>query len=262
MVSTSFSTVSGVPTRDLSGGPGQPPPLTRRFSWKYLAVAVSALLTFVAVAAALKSQSQTVEVVMALSDLEAGHRLTVQDVRVVTLPASSPVAPGVLRPAEIDGRMIVASRIPRDAPVVRSQIRFVAAPHHLRAMSVPVAVEHAAGGSLVDGDRVDVIDAAEQATYVVHNAEVLAVRRPSSAGLGESGGYALTLAVDANEALALAAAISGGRIEVVRSTGAVPIDPATLGPPPPRQRQPVNPSGAPNNRTSVTSTTTTRQQNP
>jgi Flp pilus assembly protein CpaB len=90
-------------------------------------------------------------------------------------------------------------------------------------MSVPVGVEHSVGGLVKPGDRVDVITVdGGIPMFVVAGVEVIAVADPSAGGLGQSGGHHLVLSVDADQALQLAAAISAGSIEVVRSTGAAP----------------------------------------
>jgi Flp pilus assembly protein CpaB len=90
-------------------------------------------------------------------------------------------------------------------------------------MSIPVEAAHAVGGALAVGDRLDVIQVDEggQARYVVSGAEVLAVNRPDSGVIGAAASSSsLTVAVDARQALRLAAAIRGQRFELVRSTGA------------------------------------------
>jgi Flp pilus assembly protein CpaB len=90
-------------------------------------------------------------------------------------------------------------------------------------MSIPVEAAHAVGGSLAAGDRVDVIQVGEdgQARYVVSGAQVLAANRPDSGVIGAAAGSSsITVAVDARQALKLAAAIRSQRFEIVRSTGA------------------------------------------
>jgi Flp pilus assembly protein CpaB len=90
-------------------------------------------------------------------------------------------------------------------------------------MSIPVDPSHAVEGALTAGDRLDVIEVDEggQARYVVSGVEVLAVNRPDSGVIGAAAGSSsLTVAVDARQALRLAAAIRGQRFELVRSTGA------------------------------------------
>jgi hypothetical protein len=65
------------------------------------------------------------------------------------------------------------------------------------------------------------VDEGGQASYVVTGAEVLAVDRPDGGVIGAAASSSsLTVAVDAKQALRLAAAIRSQRLEVVRSTGA------------------------------------------
>ncbi|WP_370324894.1 RcpC/CpaB family pilus assembly protein [Euzebya sp.] len=86
------------------------------------------------------------------------------------------------------------------------------------AMSLPVDPARAAGGLIVPGDVVDVIAGDdEEVDYVVTAVEVLDVREPGS-GVGQIGGsHAITVSVDADQALALAAALRAGDIDVVRA---------------------------------------------
>ena len=98
-------------------------------------------------------------------------------------------------------------------------------------MSLPIPAEHAVGGRLVAGDRVDVIAVRDgRATYLVTAAPVLAVPDGDArAGLGALRAFAVTLAVDDAEALRLAAALRTDDLEVIRSTGAPPVAAATSG---------------------------------
>ncbi|MGH8874645.1 MAG: SAF domain-containing protein, partial [Acidimicrobiia bacterium] len=160
-------------------------------------------------------------------------------VAAVDIPVGSTVAAGQLRLAEVDAAPDVLARLVSDlgslegqiavrpiaagALVARDDLRPAAAPLGLRAMSVPVPVEHAAGGELRAGDRVDVIQVVDGVPgYVVAGAEVLSVPDRQAGPLASTGGYFVVVAVDADTALALAAALDQGSIEVVRSTGAAP----------------------------------------
>jgi Flp pilus assembly protein CpaB len=98
----------------------------------------------------------------------------------------------------------------------------------LRSMSLPVDREHAAGGSLVAGDRVDVISVVDgEAGYVASDLEVTGVAEDSSGGIGAVSQYHIVLSVSADQALALAAALDSDSLEIVRSTGAETIDSVT-----------------------------------
>jgi Flp pilus assembly protein CpaB len=92
-------------------------------------------------------------------------------------------------------------------------------------MSIPVPVEHAAGGGLVPGDRVDVISVVDgSARFIAVDLEVLAISDNSSGPIGSTSDYHLVVGVSPSDALGLAQAISAGSLEVIRSTGAVPAD--------------------------------------
>lgn len=100
-----------------------------------------------------------------------------------------------------------------------------------RSMSLAVPVEHAAGGSLVPGDLVDVISVVDGAgAYVASGLEVLFVSESSSGGIGTVSSHHVVVSVDAEEALALAEALDSGSVEIVRATGAEAITGGVDGP--------------------------------
>ncbi|MGH8917247.1 MAG: RcpC/CpaB family pilus assembly protein, partial [Actinomycetes bacterium] len=153
--------------------------------------------------------------------------------RTATLPASSSLRGALVSPEKLRAdRWVATRRIAAGEPVVASALSRAAAPNGLRAMSVPISPDHAAGGELSVGDRVDVINAdGPQALYVVRNAEVIGVApKRGSAGFSSSstGQFYVTIAVEADPALRLAAAIRAGKLEVLRTTGA---DTAAVPPP-------------------------------
>jgi Flp pilus assembly protein CpaB len=96
----------------------------------------------------------------------------------------------------------------------------------LRSMSIPVAREHAAGGQLRPGDRVDVIDIVDgEAIYAVTGAEVVTVGTERTGTLdATTRSFHVVVAVDGDEALRLTAALADEQLEVVRSTGAAPVE--------------------------------------
>lgn len=167
-------------------------------------------------------------VAVAARDIAAGEAVAIGDLRFSEV-AASPRVLATLVPrkdlAALDGT-IATRGIVEGSPLLRADLVAPAAGGGQRAMSLPVEREHAVGGALRPGDRVDVIDGAE-GSYVVTDAEVLAVPSLSSGTLSGTGTYAITIAVDAQGALRLAAAIAGGKIEVVRSTGADVLPPPT-----------------------------------
>ncbi|MDP9388566.1 MAG: RcpC/CpaB family pilus assembly protein [Actinomycetota bacterium] len=172
-----------------------------------------------------------VRVAVAARDIPTGEAVGMGDLRFSEVVAS----PVLLRQLVPRGDLaalkdsIAARRIVEGSPLLRADLVAPAAGRQQRAMSLPVEREHAVGGALRPGDRVDVIDGAE-GSYVVTNAEVLAVPDLSTGTLSGTGDYAITIAVDAQAALRLAAAIAGGKVEVVRSTGADALPPPLAGP--------------------------------
>lgn len=200
-------------------------PLRTRLASGHLLMILAGALTFVLVASALRSRDATVEVAVAGTDVAPGAVVDVASTRTVTLPASSALREALISPAALGAeRWVATRRIAAGEPLLRSALAHAAAPGGLRAMSVPVSADHAAGGELQVGDRVDIISAdGPQAVYVVRNAEVIGVApRRGSAGLSSSstGAFYVTIAVEAEPALRVASAVRAGKIDVLRTTGA------------------------------------------
>lgn len=118
---------------------------------------------------------------------------------------------------------VLAERIEVGELLSVADIKHPRASDGLRAMSLPVPPERAAGGTLEIGDRVDVISVAGGASrYVAHDLEVLDVHTADGSALGIQGETAVTVAVDERAALELAAALEAGAVHVLRATGATP----------------------------------------
>lgn len=91
----------------------------------------------------------------------------------------------------------------------------------LRSMSLPVPVEHAAGGGLVAGDRVDVIAVTDGvAGFVATDLEVISVSDTGSGAIGTISSHHVVVNVRPEQALRLAEALAAGPVEIVRATGA------------------------------------------
>jgi Flp pilus assembly protein CpaB len=164
-------------------------------------------------------------VAVARERIEAADRVTSDMVRWVEVPADSPLAEGLVGEASLAGEPVATRPIDAGEPLTVRALATDLAGDGLRSMSVPAVREHAAGGGLRPGDRVDVIDVVDgEATYAVTGAEILAVGSESAGGLGASpGGFHVVVAVDDQEALRLAAALADEKLEVIRSTGATPV---------------------------------------
>jgi hypothetical protein len=86
------------------------------------------------------------------------------------------------------------------------------------------------GGELAVGDRVDVIGVDDDGPrYIATEVEVLDVPGSRAGTFGATDGFAVTLAVDDQQALALAGALAEGDLHVLRSTGAPEVTVERLG---------------------------------
>jgi Flp pilus assembly protein CpaB len=121
---------------------------------------------------------------------------------------------------QLDG-WIVGRSVAEGELIDRSIVIQPGAGDGLRTMSIPVTVEHAAGATLVVGDRVDVISiVGDEPSFVAVDLEVVGIAERAQGGLSGVGPYYVVVAVTSGDALALAQAIDVGSIEIVRSTGA------------------------------------------
>ena len=211
------ATVRTPPRRRLSG----------RFSSGHVVMVTAGLLAAVLNYAVLRAQDDTVTVAVPAQPLAAGDRFEPGGVRFAEVGVGDDTAGRLVTPAELadlDG-WIVATGVEAGDLLRRSDLRPPSAPDDRRAMSVPVPIDHAVGGELAPGDRVDVIAVRDgEAAYVLTGAEVLAVGSPApTRGLAVGGGFFVTLAVDETAALRIATALHGQGLEIVRSTGAPPM---------------------------------------
>lgn len=210
--------------------PGRRRPPWTRFSAAHGLMVGAGLVAFVLVAAALDQRGATVRVAVARSDIPAGAAVSPDQVRWSELPAGTELAGQLVSPRQLGrGGMVAIQAVAAGQPLLRRQLAPEEAVDGLRWLSIPVAREHAAGGALGTGDRVDVIDVVDGvARYVVTGAEVARVG-PGGGERGLTGGsreFHVVVRVDAEEALALSEALADGKLEVVRSTAATPTEAA------------------------------------
>ncbi|HEX4775645.1 MAG TPA: RcpC/CpaB family pilus assembly protein [Acidimicrobiia bacterium] len=185
-------------------------------------VAVSVLGGLRLVAAA----DHTVTVLAAARDLPADHVVTRGDVRVTRVRTDGAVLGSLVRddrPDALVGRVLVAP-VARDALIPSAAVG--RGPVHGREMTVPITPEHALGGAVRVGDRVDVLatfakggkDA--RTLTVVHDAQVVDTVRTKGI-LGDHAGdlSAVTLSVRPDDAVYLAFALHTAEVDVVRAGG-------------------------------------------
>ena len=170
------------------------------------------------------SADDTVGVYAVARDLPADHVLRAADLRVTELQAS---------PSVLDGLVAASSA----APVGRV-LRFPVAEGGLlpsatlgttasdgREITVPINAEHALGGALAPGDRVDVLGTFDKGTELAKTLTVAKAARVvdvvTSDGLfGQREGelQALTLSVAPDDVVVVAFAVRNGEVDVVRAT--------------------------------------------
>jgi Flp pilus assembly protein CpaB len=182
---------------------------------------------------AVQDRSAMTSIPVAASAIPAGSAVDAADTRLVQVHASDAVlANGLLGVSQLGEGWTAAVAVAPGQPIALSELTKPDASGEQGAMSIEVPVDHAAGGSIVPGDLVDVIAAngSGGAYYVAQGLRVLSVA-PSGSGGGVLGGgtgdYFVVVAVGKRTALKISAALgasasSGTGIEVVRSTGEVP----------------------------------------
>lgn len=208
------------PSRQPSRLPG------RRLSATHVLLAIVVILAFVLNMLVLQDRGDTTLVAVASRPLAAGSALADGDIRLIPVSASfegfeglvteeqvSGLTGNVLRSSFDEGELIRAAEIA--SPELRSGFR---------SMSIPIPIEHAVGGAIAVGDRVDVISVVDGASrYVAADLEVIGVSAGDGASIGISSSFHVVVAVNGEEALAIAGAIDSGALEIVRSTGAEPL---------------------------------------
>jgi Flp pilus assembly protein CpaB len=166
-------------------------------------------------------------VFVATADLEAGHVLTRADLTEAEVSAPDALIAGL----EQANRHAPVGRVLRTPVRAGAAIPVDALGSALpagRDVTIPVTSEHALGGEIRTGDRVDVYATFDKGTDVARTltvatgATVRGVTRSDGLfGQQQSGIAAITLAVDPDAAIAVAFAARNGELDVVRARGAL-----------------------------------------
>jgi Flp pilus assembly protein CpaB len=172
------------------------------------------------------SADRTVAVYAAARDLPADHVLTPGDLTTTRLNASAGVLERLVRAGAAAAPTRRVLRFPlREGELVATSALGTATGRG-REITVPIGPDHALGGALEPGDRVDILASFDKGTEtaktltVAARAQVTAVMH--SAGLfGQREGElsALTISVPANDVVLVAFAIRNGEIDIVRADG-------------------------------------------
>ncbi len=220
------TTVTGVRLRDGGGSAAPVGPSRRRthLSRGHVVMAIAGIVGVVLSFAVLRQREGANDVLVAAHEIRAGESVAAADFRSVRVTLTPALLTIVARSGDrhrLTGR-IAGATIAEGELVTRRVLRPRAAPHGLRAMSIPIDPARAVGGRLAAGDRVDVLFAGEQAvSIIVADAPVLAVDARGRGGIGESASpFTVTIAVSARQSQLVAAAVADGEISLARSTGA------------------------------------------
>ena len=162
-------------------------------------------------------------VVLAAQDIRAGTLIESADLRVAEIPSDPTVAAAIYQASSLDGLVgqVATRTISASEPILRSDVRPVAAEAGRRAMSVPPSLANAVGGDLVAGDEVDVLVVTKTGPrFVAESVPVLAVPERQASGLASAtSGWWVVLAVEEAEALEIADGVENGTLYLLRSTG-------------------------------------------
>lgn len=179
---------------------------------------------------ALQDRNQSVAILVAARDLPIGSVLRIQSVTQAALPSDSSLARVLIPADQLQTRTgwLIERAVRAGEPLRWSDLRDATASDGSRAMSIPIDPEHAVAGSVRVGDVVDVIAVYDgTARWVLVGAPVIEVGDVSSRdGIGGTRPYTVTVSVNEQAALRLAWAVRDATVEVVRATGAPPIDAA------------------------------------
>lgn len=196
--------------------------LTSRIGLLHVVAMASGVIAFALILSWMRAQEQVVEVAVATETIRSGNLVSRHLIEFVEVPAGGDLTAALLSPDEVtrlDGA-VATRQITAGEPVLDSDLRGVEVPAGLRAMSLPVDPARAAGGELTVGDRVDVIGfAGPVARYVATDLEVIDVPGTQAGTFGASATFAVTVAVDDIQALAVATALHADDLHLLRSTG-------------------------------------------
>jgi Flp pilus assembly protein CpaB len=222
----------GTRLRTLEPQPAPRRKLSSRIGLLHLIAIASGLLAFLLVLSWMRGQEDLVEVAVAGDVIRSGNVVTSGMLEFVEVPAAASFGDRFVSPDDAASlRGSVATRsVAAGEPLLDTDLRTVATPAGLRAMSLPLDINRAVGGELAVGDRVDVIGVDDDGPrYIATEVEVLDVPGSRAGTFGATDGFAVTLAVDDQQALALAGALAEGELHVLRSTGAPEVTVERLG---------------------------------
>jgi Flp pilus assembly protein CpaB len=200
--------------------------ISSRVSTGHVVMVLAGALGILLTLSVLRSADDSRPVLVAAHDLAPGTVISDASVHVARVHVDVSVLATLFRAEQLGalrGR-VVTTIVHEGELVARGAVSTLDAHASKRVMSFPIARARAVGGKLSTGDRVDVLAVdhdSGRAGYVVTDAEVVAVDGRNGGALsGASDDVTITLVVEPATAPVLASAIDGGKVILVRSTGA------------------------------------------
>jgi len=216
------TTLAASPSRRLTQ---RLPKLDRRLVVGLVLVAVSVIGGLRLAAGA----DHTVLVYTAARDLPADHALVAGDIGTTRIQASATVLDHLVRATTGGSLTNRVLRFPMAEGDLVADAALGREAREGREITVPIAPEHALGGALAPGDRVDVLGSFDKGTEsaktltVAAGAQVVEVVRADGLfGQREGELAALTISVAPRDVVFVAFAIRNGELDVVRSVGKRP----------------------------------------
>jgi Flp pilus assembly protein CpaB len=202
-----------------------------RFSAGHVVMLLAGALGVLLTLSALHTAAHADAVVVAAHDLVPGTTLQSGDLRIAQIRADRSVLAETFRRAALPALRgeVITALVPEGALLTRGSVQNARSNAAARVMSFALPRAHAVDGHLAGGDRVDIVavdhDSA-RASYVMTNVEVVAVDSSGGGPLsGSSDEVTLSVAVAAEEAPRLAAALEAKVVSLIRATGAAPAEP-------------------------------------
>ena len=202
-------------------------PRSRRWplpSARHVLVVELALAAAVANIAVLRGTDRANEVLVVVNEVAAGSPIGLDDLRVEAVAVGSETLGSLVDATALIGLdgLVATRTLSPGEPLLAGDTVSPLSGDVQRSMSIPVSYETAVGGALVPGDRVDVVGVFDDgARFLAQGLAVLAV--PEDDGLGGTN-FAPTVAVDPDTALAITQALEEGKVHLLRSTGAQPVE--------------------------------------
>ncbi|MGZ6907505.1 MAG: RcpC/CpaB family pilus assembly protein [Acidimicrobiia bacterium] len=207
---------------------------SRRFPWRVPALDARVVTGLVLVAASVlggirlaQVPAPGIRVLVAAADLDAGHVLSAGDLRTAEVRAPRAFVESLARAgrARPTGRVLQAP-VREGAPVALDVLG--ASVPASREITIPVAPEHALGGAIRVGDRIDVFATFDKGTdlartrTVAREAIVRGVTHTDGLfGQREGAISAVTVSVQPDAAIGLAFAARNAELDLVRAQGAL-----------------------------------------